>query len=440
MTPSFSFSPDVLANFLRKIYRGFDISKEIEPTMWRAVLNILNEAVVDGLTDAGAPPTREEDFYAELKHSTEVFSAFKVHAMGTAMAERLTGEDGKLKPFAQWARDVSAITSHHVGAWLRTEYDTAIIRAHNAADWRGFERDKDVMPNLRWMPTTSPTPESSHRAFWERKLTLPVDDPFWSAHHPGDRWNCKCSLEQTDEPATPELKEDLDGDRPQRGLENNPGRDGHVFSDRHPYFPDSCARCDFYRKANLKNRLIGGFSNRRKDCYNCPYINGCLELAKNNGFILKNKYTNGGELYIHPKIDKDKPDYHPIVNIGQYFAKMGKVVRVTPRVHIKSPEYRNIYKGLIGTRYEGKCPDLQVDDKYYEFEGFVKPWKKRKSKNMIRHGLEQSQYIVIDNTKGGSDRLIRRNIVSRNHNEAIKEVWLYEKGGLRLFFKDGKFQ
>ena len=71
--------------------------------------------------------------------------------------------------------------------------------------------------------TTSPTPESSHRAFWERRLTLPVDDPFWNEHHPGDRWNCKCSLEQTDKPATPELKAEFDGLRPQRGLENNTG-------------------------------------------------------------------------------------------------------------------------------------------------------------------------------------------------------------------------
>ena len=196
--------------------------------MWREVLRIVNSATVEGLADAGTPPTHEADFYAALRHSNEVFAAFKVHNMGRLMASKLFGADGKLKPFNKWAEEVEPITSHHVGAWLRTEYDTALIRAHNAADWRRFERDKDVMPNLRWMPTTSPTPESSHRAFWERRLTLPVDDPFWNRHHPGDRWNCKCSLEQTDDPATPELKGEFDGERPQRGLENNTGRDGHT--------------------------------------------------------------------------------------------------------------------------------------------------------------------------------------------------------------------
>ena len=48
-------------------------------------------------------------------------------------------------------------------------------------------------------------------------------------------------------------------------------------------------------------------------------------------------------------MDKDKADYHPIVNIGQHFAKQGKTVRITPRVHVKSPEYKTIYGGLIGT-------------------------------------------------------------------------------------------
>lgn len=277
---SFSFSADVLAAFMRKVYRGFDTAAGVEPAMWREVLRIVNSATVEGLAEAGAPPTHETGFYAALRYSNEVFAAFKVHNMGRLMASRLIGADGKLKPFGKWAEEVAPITSHHVGAWLRTEYDTALIRAHNATDWRRFERDKDVMPNLRWMPTTSPTPESSHRAFWERRLTLPVDDPFWNEHHPGDRWNCKCSLEQTDKPATPELKAEFDGLRPQRGLENNTGRDGRTFSDNHPYFPESCAKCGFYRKANIKNRILGGFTNRQKDCYNCPYIDGCIDRAK----------------------------------------------------------------------------------------------------------------------------------------------------------------
>lgn len=409
--------------------------------MWREVLRVLNEATVSGLLQSSAP-THRDSFLAALRHSNEVFAAFKVHSMSERMAARLLNPDGTLKPFRQWADDVKNISSHYVGAWLRTEYDTALIRAHNAADWQQFIRDADVMPNLRWMPTTSPTPESSHRAFWERKLTLPVSDPFWNEHHPGDRWNCKCSLEQTDDPPTPELKAEFAGEAPQPGLTNNPGKDGHTFSQDHPYFPKSCASCGFYKKASIKNRLLPAFLNiRAKDCYNCPYINGCISRMSSDGFKLEHNFKNGGKLYVHPDIDKDKADYKDMKRICLQLAKMGHEVRMTPRLHCKSEEYKQIYGSLIGTKYEKKCPDFSVDGVFYEYEGFVKPWNKKKVGHMLSHGLQQSSRVVINNTKGCSDRFIRKAVMARIHlpGQEVNEVWIYEKGNVRLFYKDRKF-
>lgn len=409
--------------------------------MWREVLRVLNEATVSGLLQSSAP-THRDSFLAALRHSNEVFAAFKVHSMSERMAARLLNPDGTLKPFRQWADDVKSISSHYVGAWLRTEYDTALIRAHNAADWQQFIRDADVMPNLRWMPTTSPKPESSHRAFWERKLTLPVSDPFWNEHHPGDRWNCKCSLEQTDDPPTPELKAEYAGEAPQPGLTNNPGKDGHTFSQDHPYFPKSCASCGFYKKASIKNRLLPAFLNiRAKDCYNCPYINGCISRMSSDGFKLEHNFKNGGKLYVHPDIDKDKADYKDMKRICLQLAKMGHEVRMTPRLHCKSEEYKQIYGSLIGTKYEKKCPDFSVDGVFYEYEGFVKPWNKKKVGHMLSHGLQQSSRVVINNTKGCSDRFIRKAVMARIHlpGQEVNEVWIYEKGNVRLFYKDRKF-
>lgn len=409
--------------------------------MWREVLRVLNEATVSGLLQSSAP-THRDSFLAALRHSNEVFAAFKVHSMSEHMAARLLNPDGTLKPFRQWADDVKSISSHYVGAWLRTEYDTALIRAHNAADWQQFIRDADVMPNLRWMPTTSPKPESSHRAFWERKLTLPVSDPFWDKHHPGDRWNCKCSLEQTDDPPTPELKAEFAGEAPQPGLTNNPGKDGHTFSQDHPYFPKSCASCGFYKKASIKNLLLPAFLNiRAKDCYDCPYINGCISRMSSDGFKLEHNFKNGGKLYVHPDIDKDKADYKDMKRICLQLAKMGHEVRMTPRLHCKSEEYKQIYGSLIGTKYEKKCPDFSVDGVFYEYEGFVKPWNKKKVGHMLFHGLQQSSRVVINNTKGCSDRFIRKAVMARIHlpGQEVNEVWIYEKGNVRLFYKDRKF-
>jgi hypothetical protein len=59
---------------------------------------------------------------------------------------------------------------------------------------------------------------------------------------------------------------------------------------------------------------------------------------------------------------------------------------------------------------------------------------------MFTHGLKQSDRLIINNTKGCSDRYLRRQIADRlNINMPIAEVWVYEKGKKRLFFKDGLF-
>ncbi len=160
------------------------------------------------------------------------------------------------------------------------------------------------------MPTTSPEPESTHAAYWRMKLTLPVDDPFWNEHHPGDRWNCKCSLEATDEPVN--RPDGLEETQPQRGLENNPGKDGHTFSDKHPYFPSDCSHCFAYKKGGFTNRLKALFMNREKDCYNCPFIDGCLDRKTEKQSIdipAQQKKQQVKENDLMPKLDKQRCEY-----------------------------------------------------------------------------------------------------------------------------------
>ncbi|MDE6151593.1 MAG: phage head morphogenesis protein [Prevotella sp.] len=240
---------------------------------------------------------------------------------------------------------------------------------------------------------------------------MPVDDPFWNEHHPGDRWNCKCSLEATDEPVN--RPADLEPATPQRGLENNPGKDGHTFSDRHPYFPSDCSHCFAYRKSGMTNRLKALFINRGKDCYNCPYIDGCLSRMSNNGFKLEKSFSNGGKLYVHPDVDVDKDDYKAMKRICLEFAKLGNEVKMIPRLHFKSDDYQRIYGSLEGTKYYKKCPDFSVNGVFYEYEGYVKPWNKKKIGRMLSHGMVQSEHLIINNTKGCSDRFIRKQIVAR---------------------------
>ena len=226
----------MLRRALRNIYgKNFHPMTDIEINLFNEICDRINEAARKGLDESGTVDP-DDDFRTAILRNNEVFAAFKVHRMQNDMARLLLDSNGNLKPFEQWRKEVMPIASHQVGQWLRTEYNTAVLRAHQAADWQQFEREKDVLPNLRWMPSTSVNPGKDHMIFWG--TVRPIDDPFWNEHRPGDRWNCKCDLSSTDDPVT-EIPDFTKKDNPHPGLDNNPGKDGKLFSDTHPYIANA---------------------------------------------------------------------------------------------------------------------------------------------------------------------------------------------------------
>ena len=236
-----TFSPQALIKGLRAIYnKDIDVRTEIERSIFDETLKRFNEATAQGLAESIDPDVITDRFLYELRTNNAVFSAFKTHRMQNDIAAQLIDpKTGQLKSFDRWKLDIKGMTDHYCHQWLQTEYDTAVIRAHQAADWKHFLDEADVFPNVRWMPTTSITPDPLHQHYWEKKLTLPVNHPFWQEHRPGDRWNCKCTLQQTDEPVNAEALDGYTPPLPMPGLDNNPASDGKLFSDTHPYYTEA---------------------------------------------------------------------------------------------------------------------------------------------------------------------------------------------------------
>lgn len=147
-------------------------------------------------------------------------------------------------------------------------------------------------------------------------------------------------------------------------------------------------------------------------------------------------FKNKGVYEEHISINKTLSDYKIVKNVGVEFARLGKEVKATPVVHFKSAEYQIIYKSLIGTKYYRKCPDLLVNEIFYEVENYLSPFNKDKITGMFTKGLKQSPNIIINNTKGASDRYVKKVIYQRIRiGQNVDEVWLYEKGKIRLFYK-----
>jgi len=91
---------------------------------------------------------------------------------------------------------------------------------------------------------------------------------------------------------------------------------------------------------------------------------------------------------------------------------------------------------LSETKYDWKCPDLKTGNIFYEYESFTPPFSGKKLRRMLSHGAKQSSYIIINNNKGASDTYLRRYIHTRLvQTQDLDEVWVYEKGDVRLLFK-----
>ena len=146
-------------------------------------------------------------------------------------------------------------------------------------------------------------------------------------------------------------------------------------------------------------------------------------------------FENGGKIEI---IDgyKKKSDHSDLVSISRFFAGKGNCVTITTDIHFKDEKYQEVFGALIGTKYNRKCPDLIINGTFYEYESYSPPFKKEKLFNMLKRGFLQSSYIIIDNNKGASDRFIKQKLGERlRMGQIIDEVWLYEKGKIRLLYK-----
>lgn len=231
---SASFTPELMARLLADIFaRKFNVEDEIYPELYEAARDTFERALEEGypIEDVDDADTL---FRQALKDDADVFAAFRTHRMQNDIASQLLDENGKLKEFRRFQEDAESVIGTYNNHWLRTEYDTAVLRARYAADWKRFSRNADILPNLKWMPTTSADPDVFHMEYWRIGLTLPKTHPFWKNHHPHDRWGCKCDLEETDDPVTGIIPE-VDY-KPSPGLENNPGLEPELFSHTHPYY------------------------------------------------------------------------------------------------------------------------------------------------------------------------------------------------------------
>ena len=146
-------------------------------------------------------------------------------------------------------------------------------------------------------------------------------------------------------------------------------------------------------------------------------------------------YKNGGTIEICADFAYKSADYYRVYACCKHFAKQGKRTIILPRINHKNPLYKILYKDLIGTKYEHRCPDFCVDGVFYEHEGFRSQNSKRAFNNMCNRGFNQSENIILDDCNLKDSYMIRSLKSQIKSSISIHEVWILRNGKLRLLFK-----
>ena len=413
---------------MKALFREEGASLRIELLEDPAVERFIDEHA--SILDSGFSKTEMSDAMRQrLQQSDWIFSGIKTfHELNEAFPS-LLDENGEKKPFERFLNDVQKVDETYNGAWLRAEYNFAGASAEMAAKWERIQEDGDDY-NLQYRTAGDDQVRPEHAAL--HGITLPPSDPFWDEFYPPNGWNCRCNTVQVLKDRYPTTDRAEAFARGQKALEKdtkgmfrfNSGKQERIFPDYNPYTLSKCNSCT--RKLDLAKDL-----SDNELCSACLLIRSCYNNAG------ETRKVGEGQVTISNLVNRNDSDYAKLVQVAEEFAKAGKVVTLTPKMS-RPPKfkYECIYGSLVGTKFEGKCPDLNIGGKWYEHEGFTSADPKRAFHNMMTHGLKQSVRLILDRPEL-TDRYMRKSILGRIERGAdIQEVWLRDKkGAVALLYK-----
>lgn len=203
----------------------------VSPEIWEHEYTQMSDALADGYGKTGVEwGGTDWAFFQNLRYNTAVFDAFKCNREIKDVHKLLMNEDGTAKTWEEFRRDTLRICEKYNQRWLQTEFNQAHAAAKAARKWQDYERNADLYPNLRYRAVRDERTRISHAEL--DGYVIPIDHPFWNKYYPPNDWNCRCSVQPTDDPvkmppgvpAVPEM------------FQTNVGKTAQIFDTSHPYY------------------------------------------------------------------------------------------------------------------------------------------------------------------------------------------------------------
>lgn len=204
---------------------------DIAPEVWEHEFLQMSDALADGYGKTGVEwGGTDWAFFQNLRYNTAVFDAFKCNREIKDIHKLLMNDDGTAKTWEEFRRDAMRVCEQYNQRWLQTEFNQAHAAAKAARRWQDCERNADLYPNLRYIAVQDERTRESHAAL--HGCVIPIGHPFWDKYYPPNGWNCRCSVQPTDDPVrmppgvpvVPEM------------FQANAGKTAQIFDLSHPYY------------------------------------------------------------------------------------------------------------------------------------------------------------------------------------------------------------
>ena len=190
------------------------------------------------------------ELFNELKENIGIFSGARTYAQVAETTEAMYAEKRTLDGFNKFKQRAADIYARYNGGdylqesvkrgWLQTEYETTVASAQNADNWRDMMDTKDIFPYCTFSAVMDKNTTDECRTL--NGHTFRLDDPTLNTCTPPLAWNCRSTLDKTDDDkdlVTPAQSRDLREHAEKHMPDNfkmNSGKDKYIFSPETGYF------------------------------------------------------------------------------------------------------------------------------------------------------------------------------------------------------------
>ncbi|MGL4956540.1 MAG: phage minor head protein [Bacteroidales bacterium] len=243
-------SKDNAPNFRDKVWRELakwlHNKKEYKPEMLaekepRALIEETHRVLSQPLKSLSVTQDIPAELTNVLDKNIYHFSGFKAHHELRQASELLKDENGNIKPFNRFFKDIKSIDQTYNKQYLRAEYNFAAASTQMAVKWQEIEKDGDDY-NLQYRTAGDGKVREDHAALNNTTL-LPSDD-FWRNFYPPNGWGCRCTAVQVRKEKYPTsdsgkaiaIGNGATSTPAQQVFRFNAGAQKKIFPTKHPYY------------------------------------------------------------------------------------------------------------------------------------------------------------------------------------------------------------